>query len=72
MKNIAIPAITRLINVTVDFFIALSSLDITALPKSMIPKIIKINGKETRVNDDYSKVSFSDKFVDWVTVVAKK
>ncbi|WP_346676285.1 class I SAM-dependent methyltransferase [Methanobrevibacter woesei] len=35
-------------------------------------EIIKINGKETRVNDDYSKVSFSDKFVDWVTVVAKK
>lgn len=27
-------------------------------------EIIKINGKETRVNDDYSKVSFSDKFVD--------
>lgn len=35
-------------------------------------EIIKINRKETRVNDDYSKVSFSDKFVDWVTVVAKK
>lgn len=35
-------------------------------------EIIKINGKGTRVNDDYSKVSFSDKFVDWVTVVAKK
>lgn len=35
-------------------------------------EIIKINGKETRVNDDYSKISFSDKFVDWVTVVAKK
>lgn len=35
-------------------------------------EIIKVNGKETRVNDDYSKVSFSDKFVDWVTVVAKK
>lgn len=35
-------------------------------------EIIKINGKETRVNDDYSKVSFSNKFVDWVTVVAKK
>ena len=27
-------------------------------------EIIKINGKETRVNDDYSNVSFSDKFVD--------
>lgn len=35
-------------------------------------EIIKCDGKETRVNDDYSNVSFSDKFVDWVTVVAKK
>mgnify|MGYP003297128830 CR=1 FL=1 len=35
-------------------------------------EIIKVNGKETRVNDDYNKVSFSDKFVDWVTVVARK
>ncbi len=35
-------------------------------------EIIKINGNETRVDDDYSNVSFSDKFVDWVTVVARK
>ncbi|WP_406534510.1 class I SAM-dependent methyltransferase [Methanobrevibacter sp.] len=35
-------------------------------------EIIKVNGKETRVNDDYSNVSFSDKFLEWVTVVAKK
>ncbi len=35
-------------------------------------EIIKVNEKETRVNDDYNKVSFSDKFVDWVTVVARK
>lgn len=35
-------------------------------------EIIKVNAKETRVNDDYNKVSFSDKFVDWVTVVARK
>lgn len=35
-------------------------------------EIIKSNGKENRVNDDYSNLSFSDKFVDWVTVVARK
>ncbi|MEE1336793.1 hypothetical protein [Methanobrevibacter sp.] len=35
-------------------------------------EIIKSNGKENRVNDDYSNISFSDKFVDWVTVVAIK
>ena len=35
-------------------------------------EIIKSDGKENRVNDDYSNVSFSDKFVDWVTVVARK
>ncbi|MDO5832271.1 MAG: class I SAM-dependent methyltransferase [Methanobrevibacter sp.] len=35
-------------------------------------EIIKSNGKETRVNDDYSNVSFSDKFLEWVTVVARK
>lgn len=35
-------------------------------------EIIKINGNETRVDDDYSNLSFSDKFVDWVTVVARK
>ena len=35
-------------------------------------EIIKSDGKENRINDDYSNVSFSDKFVDWVTVVARK
>lgn len=35
-------------------------------------EIIKVNGNETRVNDDYNKISFSDKFVEWVTVVARK
>lgn len=35
-------------------------------------EIIKANGKETRVDDDYNKISFSDKFVEWVTVVARK
>lgn len=35
-------------------------------------EIIKIDGNETRIDDDYNNVSFSDKFVDWVTVVARK
>lgn len=35
-------------------------------------EIIRCNGKETRVKDDYSKASFSDKFLEWVTVVARK
>lgn len=35
-------------------------------------EIIKIDGNETRIDYDYNNVSFSDKFVDWVTVVARK
>ena len=35
-------------------------------------EIIKVNGKETQIKDNFNKGSFSDKFVDWVTVVARK
>ena len=35
-------------------------------------EIIKENGNERIVDDDYSKLSFSDRFVQWVTVVARK
>ena len=35
-------------------------------------EIIKENGSEKIVDDDYSNVSFSDKFVQWVTIVARK
>ena len=35
-------------------------------------EIIKSNGNVTKVDDDYSKISFSDKFLEWMTVVAKK
>ena len=36
-------------------------------------EIIKnMDGSQTRVDDDYDKVSFSDKFVEWMTVVARK
>ena len=31
-----------------------------------------MDGSQSRVDDDYDKVSFSDKFVEWMTVVAKK
>ncbi|WP_298518228.1 class I SAM-dependent methyltransferase [uncultured Methanobrevibacter sp.] len=34
--------------------------------------IKKMDGSKTRVEDDYDKVSFSDKFVEWMTVVAIK
>lgn len=34
--------------------------------------IKKIDGSQTRVVDDYDKLSFSDKFVEWMTVVARK
>ena len=34
--------------------------------------IKKMDGSQTRVDDDYDKVSFSDKFVEWMTVVARK
>ncbi len=35
-------------------------------------EIIKENGRQRIVADDYDNVSFSDKFIQWVTVVAKK
>lgn len=35
-------------------------------------EIIKENGSERIVDDDYSNISFSDRFVQWVTVVARK
>ncbi len=34
--------------------------------------IKKMDGSQTRVDDDYDKTSFSDKFVEWMTVVARK
>ena len=34
--------------------------------------IKKMDGSQTRVDDDYDKMSFSDKFVEWMTVVARK
>ncbi len=36
-------------------------------------EIIKeIGGETRRINDDYDHISFSDKFVEWLTVVARK
>lgn len=36
-------------------------------------EIIKaMDGSETRIDDDYGNVSFSDKFLEWMTVVARK
>ena len=35
-------------------------------------EIIKSNGVEKIVDDDYDKASFSDKFLQWMTVVARK
>ncbi|WP_296891252.1 hypothetical protein [uncultured Methanobrevibacter sp.] len=36
-------------------------------------EIIKMmDGSETRIDDDYDNVSFSDKFLEWMTIVAKK
>ncbi|RAP45884.1 MAG: hypothetical protein BZ135_04825 [Methanosphaera sp. rholeuAM6] len=35
-------------------------------------EIIKSNGIEKTVNDDYSHVSFSDRFMQWMTVTARK
>lgn len=34
--------------------------------------IKKMDGTQTRINDDYSNVSITDKFVQWMTVVAQK
>ena len=35
-------------------------------------EIIKADGMKTRIDDDYSHASFSDRFLEWVTVVAQK
>lgn len=35
-------------------------------------EIIKSNGSERTIDDDYNHVSFSDRFVQWVTVTARK
>ena len=35
-------------------------------------EIIKENGSKKIVDDDYSNVSFSDRFLEWVTIVARK
>ena len=35
-------------------------------------EIIKSNGSEKIVDDDYGNVSFSDKFLEWVTIVSRK
>jgi SAM-dependent methyltransferase len=34
--------------------------------------IKKMDGSQTRVDDDYGNVSFTDKFLEWMTVVAQK
>ncbi|WP_407393113.1 class I SAM-dependent methyltransferase [Methanobrevibacter sp.] len=34
--------------------------------------IKKIGGETLRIDDDYDKISFSDKFLEWLTVVAQK
>lgn len=35
-------------------------------------EIVKTNGEVKRIPDDYDNISFTDKFVEWMTVVAKK
>lgn len=35
-------------------------------------EIVKSKGNVKRVDDDYDHISFSDKFVEWMTVVARK
>lgn len=35
-------------------------------------EIVKCNGNVKRIDDDYDHISFSDKFVEWMTVVARK
>ena len=35
-------------------------------------KIIKSNGSQKIVDDDYTDVSFSARFLQWVTIVARK
>lgn len=35
-------------------------------------EIVKSNGNVKRIEDDYDHISFSDKFVEWMTVVTRK
>lgn len=35
-------------------------------------EIVKANGEVTRIADDYDNGSFTEKFVDWMTIIAKK
>ena len=35
-------------------------------------EIIKANGEVKRIKDDYGNVSFSDKFLEWMTITAEK
>ena len=35
-------------------------------------EIIKINNEIKRIPDDYNHTSFSDKFLEWMTIIAKK
>ena len=35
-------------------------------------EIIKKDGKEKRIPDDYKHVSFTDKFLEWMTIIAEK
>ncbi len=35
-------------------------------------EIVKSNGEVKRIPDDYDHISFSDKFVEWVTIIARK
>lgn len=35
-------------------------------------EIIKSDGQVERISDDYDNISFSDKFMEWMTVVARK
>lgn len=40
--------------------------------KSRQEIIKRMDGSQSRVDDDYAKVSFTDKFLEWMTVVAQK
>jgi len=35
-------------------------------------EIVKSDGHESRIADDYDHISFSDKFVEWMAIVSKK
>ena len=40
--------------------------------KSKQEIIKEIGGKTHRINDDYNQLSLSDRFMEWMTVVAQK